>query len=305
MHAFGGIALTVALATAATPMSPAGAAVPAAPKKPMVTGIGDGSAHLSWTLPANDPSVTGFVVGVYVSGVLSTSHPVGAPTATTISGLTNGTTYTFTVAATNASGTGPESVPSQAVVVGAPTLPDKPTATAGNASATVHWIASASGNGAPVTGYVVTPFVGSQALSGVQFNSTATKQTLHGLTNAKRYTFKVAGVNARGVGRNSAATLAIVVGTPSVPMNVTATAGKGLVTVRWRTPASTNGAPITGYVVTTSRGPTVVSKKNVAASARALVVKGLHAGQSYGFSVAARNARGVGAGSPKKYQTPK
>ena len=75
-----------------------------------------------------------------------------------MTGLTNGTAYTFTVAAINAIGTGAASAQSNAVtpatVPGAPTIG---TATRGNASATVTWTAPASNGGAVITGYVVTP----------------------------------------------------------------------------------------------------------------------------------------------------
>ena len=70
------------------------------------------------------------------------TNVAGNPPATsvTVSGLTNGTTYTFTVAATNAVGTGPASAASNAVTPTGPTVPGAPTgvsAVAGNGSATV------------------------------------------------------------------------------------------------------------------------------------------------------------------------
>jgi titin len=80
--------------------------VPGAPTENSVT-AGDANATIKWTPPANNggSSISGYVI------TPSSGSPVtvGNVTTYTVTGLTNGTPYTFTVAATNAAGTGPPS----------------------------------------------------------------------------------------------------------------------------------------------------------------------------------------------------
>ena len=74
-----------------------------------------------------------------------------------MTGLTNGTAYTFTVTATNAIGSGPPSAPSNSVTPAAvPGAPTGVTATAGNAQATVTFVPPVNNGGSPITGYTVT-----------------------------------------------------------------------------------------------------------------------------------------------------
>jgi Fibronectin type III domain/Putative collagen-binding domain of a collagenase len=82
-----------------------------------VAGVpGDGQATVSWT-PANDNGspITRYVVTASPGGATATT-PGGNKTSATVTGLTNGTSYAFTVVATNAAGDGPASLPSVAVV---------------------------------------------------------------------------------------------------------------------------------------------------------------------------------------------
>jgi hypothetical protein len=124
----------------------------------------------------------------------------------TITGLVNGTAYTFKVAAKNvAPGASPASAPSAAVRVGTPLAPTAITATAGHTSVTVHWTAPAANGTAAINGYVVTPYVGTVAKPARTFNSTATTQVITGLTTGTTYTFKVAAKNAVGIGAQSVA----------------------------------------------------------------------------------------------------
>jgi Fibronectin type III domain len=75
---------------------------------------GDSQAVVSWNAPAADggSALTGYIVTASPGG--ATCSTTGALTCT-VAGLVNGTTYTFTVQATNASGRGPSSGPSSPV----------------------------------------------------------------------------------------------------------------------------------------------------------------------------------------------
>jgi hypothetical protein len=70
-------------------------------------------------------------------------------------------------------------------------------ATGGDQAARVSWQPPLAAP-IPITAYVVTPWVGQVAQSSIRFNSTATTQTLTGLTNGTTYTFTVKAVDALG-----------------------------------------------------------------------------------------------------------
>jgi predicted phage tail protein len=123
-------------------------------------------------------------------------------TTQTLTGLTNGITYRFDVAAVNAVGTGPRSSASNAVVPVVATVPGAPTiglAVAGDGVATVSWTAPESDGGSAILGYVVTPYIGFASQGPRYFASTATTQTVTGLTNGTTYRFQVRAWNAVGV----------------------------------------------------------------------------------------------------------
>ncbi|WP_157521701.1 DUF7507 domain-containing protein [Herbidospora cretacea] len=187
----------------------------------------------------------------------------------------------------------------------APGTPAAPTATAGATSATVTWAAPAP-NGSPITGYVVTPYLNGVAQPPVSYPSTATTQTLTGLTAGASYTFTVAAVNAIGTGTASPQSNTVVPYTvPGRPTITAATAGDLSATLTWSPPASNGGSAITGYVVTPYLNGVAQTPVSYSSTATTQTVTGLTAGAAYTFTVTAVNAAGPGLPStPSATVTP-
>lgn len=263
---------------------------PAAPTGVTAT-PGDAQAAVSFTAPTDDGGspITSYTVTASPGGATGT----GASSPITVTGLTDGTPYTFTVHATNALGDSPESAPSAAVTPKAPTAPDAPTAlkaTAGNGQLALTWTAPAA-NGSAITGYKVTSTPAGGTPTTVDTMSTATSYTLGGLTNGTAYTVTVAAVNGVGTGPDSTSVTATPGTVPGAPTAVQAVAGDGSATVSFTAPADNGGFAVTGYTVTASTGQTATGTSSP------IVVPGLANGTSRTFTVKATNAKGTGAAS--------
>ena len=288
-------AIGTSVASAAT-ASVIPATVPGAPTIGTATG-GNAKATISFTAPASNggSAITGYTVtSLPAGGVDSNAGTTGL--SHVITGLTNGTAYTFTVKATNAKGSSAASAASNSVTP-APTVPGAPTigtATAGNAQATVTFTAPATNGGSAITGYTVT----SLPAGGVDTNAgtTGLSHVITGLANGTAYTFTVKATNAIGTSVASAATASVTPATvPGAPTGATAVGGNAKATVTFKAPASNGGSAITGYTVTSLPAGGVDS--NAGTTGLSHVITGLTNGTAYTFTVKATNAKGSSAAS--------
>jgi hypothetical protein len=95
--------------------------VPGPVRNPLAV-AGQASATLSWAAPASDGGspITGYRIQVRQgNNVINSFNVAASPTSTTVTGLTNGLSYTFTVSALNEAGAGAATV-SNAVTPFAP-----------------------------------------------------------------------------------------------------------------------------------------------------------------------------------------
>lgn len=293
-----------AYSAAVTGTTFATAAAPSAPKAV----AGNKSFTFSWTAPTvtGGSAVTGYKVdyskdSTFSSGV--TSINLGKVTSTVISGLSDNTPYFARVSSINGVGTGAASTVASTTTFGVPDAPTSFTATAGNGTAALKWVAPVNKGGTVLSGYTIQYSTTSDfaVIAGtVSALSTATTATISGLPAGSTYYFRIMANNVVGssvaVGPISSTTFNV----PSAPNTPSAVAGVTSATVKWTAPTSNGGSAITGYTVQASKTSDFATiDATVAASSTAVSasVTGLTAGQSYFFRVLAKNVVGSGASS--------
>ncbi len=164
---------------------------------------GDESAWLTWSAPAdaNGSPVTGYQVE-YSSDGSTWSEPITAGTTSAdVTGLTNGTEYSFRVAAVNAAGAGPWSELATATPVTVASAPSDLTVTPADGAAVLSWTAPTDDGGAAVTGYRVEYRAAGAEWTGV--DASTSPATISGLDNGSRYEFRVRAVTSVAPGTAS------------------------------------------------------------------------------------------------------
>jgi len=183
---------------------------------------GNKQATVSFSEPTNNGggNITNYTVTTSPGGRTAS----GPASPISVTGLSNGTSYTFTVRADNVAGTSAASAASNAVTpflpVTVPRPPTSVTATAGNTRATVSFVPPVDDGGASITGYTVTATPGPRTATGASSPIVVT-----GLTNGTGYTFTVTATNAIGASIASSASATI---TPALlPGIISTVAGNG------------------------------------------------------------------------------
>ena len=237
---------------------------PAAPTVPQSFTVQPASQTITFTQPtAQSFGTTPTLSAASTSGltVTFTSTTTGVCTITTGGVLAFASTGTCSIAANQAGNSNysaatavTRSFSVNAVVTSAPTIG---TATAGNAQASVSFIAPASTGGTAVTGYSVTSSPG-----GITGTGTASPITVSGLTNGTAYVFTVTATNSAGTSAASATSNSVTpIGTQTITFTnpgtqtfgtsptLTATASSGL-TVSFTSSTSSVCAVTGGGVLT-------------------------------------------------------
>lgn len=267
------------------------------PQNLTATDLGGGRTQFAWDPPNKDNyrgvTPTEYWITVrsgyryYSCEGASSSYKVNGNSCI-VAGLPYGTSVTLEVQAWSPY-IGDEAVASFVLCCELPAAPAAIAATAGDGVIALSWTPPSNvGRAGEAFTYSVEVRPGGKVCS-----TSENSCQVSGLTNGVGYTFYVSASNKTGSGPAASSTLITPVGLPSPPLAVQAFLDKGSALVAWQGPASTGGAPITRYVVTSE--PDGLSCET--AGALECRVDGLTNGNTYSFKVTAFNSAGPSAAS--------
>ncbi len=174
---------------------------------------------VDWNAPTGGETPIDYLVDYKESSESDTAYKsfsvVNHPTTIeTVTGLTNGTAYTFRVAARNANGVGTYSVSRSVTPVGPPTKPLNLSYTALDGAVSVKFTPPENSGGFGISNYEYSTNDGS-TWTGLSPPSTSDSLTISSLTNNSNYQIRLRAVTPYGSGAQSSALSA----TPGVTVN--------------------------------------------------------------------------------------
>ena len=242
--------------------SPTVATLPSSPTIATTTAASE-QVTVTWNAPTHlgSGTLTGaeYVVTAYDAqgNDAGSCSPTSGQTTCVVTGLDNGSPYTFKVAVVTTVGTSAQSSASApATPAGVPSAPANVVATTSGSNMTITFEAPSDNGGAAITSYAITS---DPAGATCTVGANATTYTCTGLTAGTNYTYTVKAVNVKGQSSASLASSPVTaVAAPSAPQNVSAVITAGTTTlsatVSFDPPATNNGSEITSYTVTASPG---------------------------------------------------
>lgn len=221
---------------------------------------GDKSVTLTWTAPIQKGSSAVKAYTVYrgtSSGAYTFEKDVGNVLTWQDSGLTNGVTYYYRVAARNDQGNGVQASEIPITPSVPPSKPESPSAAGGAGYIVLTWTEPATHGGVAVTGYQVWRSTSRNVdpMDGVKLAETGTTTTYTDLGLGFPVTayYRIVAVNARGAGAPSNEVEASTVAIPDAPTTPVATPGRDSITIHWTPPYSS--LQIKGYNIFAGSSP--------------------------------------------------
>jgi hypothetical protein len=279
------------------------------PSSPFITGITPDNGILSVAFtPSTGGAITGYRYSVGGAFLPPITEPPLNENPITITGLTNGTSYSVVIYAVNSAGNGPISNTVQGIP-GAPSAPIITEIIPGNTNLTIDFITPLSTGGSEIVAYQYSVNGGSYdtypPIPAVLPPPTYSF-TVPNLSNGTTYTVAIQAINSLGFVGITSAIVSGIPGTPSAPNIYEILVGNEQLSVLYSLSTSDGGFSITGYIYSTDGGITFPGSIPLPTPSDFyfFIITNLTNGTPYSIVMKAINATGNGISSNIYIESP-